>query len=168
MSWEWVGPVATAAVGLGGIGATLRATTKQLTNARVIATEDRQQQRLENAYVKLLDFAERIGFWAQSSYPLYDTNPGRPLAPLPPLSEQAEVQALVRAFGSADLIERMDAWAKVTQEMGYAEQLIHIEVADGGKEITGRRQFIELRPQEFELRRTMAEAVGAELGQRSK
>ncbi|MEC4840903.1 hypothetical protein R2360_15690 [Mycobacteroides chelonae] len=166
MSWEWVGSVATGVVGLGGIGATLRAGTKQLTNARLIATEERQQQRLENAYVKLLDFAERIGFWAQTSYPLYDTNPGGPLAPLPPLAEQAQVQALVRAFGSTAVIEIMDAWAKVTQDMLFAEQTIKIEAAEGNKEITGRREFMALRPKEFELRRKIADQVAAELGQR--
>lgn len=167
MAWEWIGPVATGVVGLAGIGATLRAGTKQLTNARMIAVEERQQQRLENAYVKLLDFAERIGFWAQSSYPLYDTNPDAPRAPLPELTEQAEVQALVRAFGSAEMIERMDAWAKLTEEMAFAEREIMLEKRDGN-EIAGRMKFIQLRPQEFELRRKMADGVAAELGHRTK
>lgn len=143
-----------------------RLATEKLNNDRQVSTEERQQARLENAYIKLLEFAEKIGFWAQSSYPLYDTNPAAPPAPLPNLAEQAEVQALVRAFGSADLIQRMDEWAKVTEKLAFAEREILRQKANGGHDISGRREFIELRPQEFELRRRMADAVAADLGHR--
>jgi hypothetical protein len=69
MAWEWVAPVATATAGVvaGGIGIFFTwLTGKQARDdARAAARETREQHRLENAYVDLLDMAERAGQWVQ-------------------------------------------------------------------------------------------------------
>jgi hypothetical protein len=72
MAWEWVGPVSTATVGVAGIVGTWL-TGKQgredakkisdatLANARLLATEARKQQRIESAYLELLETTGWIG-----------------------------------------------------------------------------------------------------------
>ena len=74
-----------------------------------MAREARTQERLANAYVDLLDMAERTGQWAQSVRPMMDTIPPQPVPPLPELSEQARVEALVGAFGSNEVRRLMEA-----------------------------------------------------------
>ena len=72
MAWEWVSPVATASVGMAGILGTWLTgkqgrddakaiASQKLGHERLLAKEDRHQQRLEKAYVNLLDMMERAG-----------------------------------------------------------------------------------------------------------
>ena len=83
MAWEWVPHVATATVGVAGIVGTWLTANRGLAHERRLATEARQQQRLENAYVGLLDVAERVGHWAQLAWPVLDSDPPRPVPPRP-------------------------------------------------------------------------------------
>ena len=90
MAWEWVSPVAAATTGVLGIFFTWLTgkqgrshaetiTRDQLAQERLLANEAREQQRLENAYVELLDLAERVGQYVQMVFPMWDTTPPRGL-----------------------------------------------------------------------------------------
>jgi hypothetical protein len=58
-------------------------------DAGATAKEARVQQRLENAYIELLDMTERAGQWVQTVYPMINTMPPQSDPPLPTLAEQA-------------------------------------------------------------------------------
>ena len=72
-------PVATAttatAVGVAGMFFTWLTGKEARDDARATAREAREQQRLENAYIELLDVAERTGQWVRMVCPVWDTNP---------------------------------------------------------------------------------------------
>jgi len=185
MAWEWVSPVATASAGVvaGGIGVYFTwltgkqgrdhaetITRDQLAHERLLTREARVQQRLENAYVDLLRMAERAGQWAQMSYPIV----GRPPElPLPSLVEQANTTALVRAFGSAEVLKRLETWRTVVQQMTTTAELIELEdmgkpVVQEGERSPRARFALDLRPQERETREALAARVAVELGHRTE
>jgi hypothetical protein len=180
MTWEWVGPVATATVGAAGIFGTWltgkqagdRAadiSRKTLTQQRLLSSEARKQQRLEDAYVELLDMAERAGQWAQMVLPMIDTNPPQPVpAELPSLEEQAHTVALVQAFGSHEVLEWMKTWRAVVKKIITTVELIKWEEADPATrqragEPIARVALDELRPQELGRREALAKQVAFEL-----
>jgi hypothetical protein len=188
MAWEWVGPVAAATSGVvvGAVGMVITwLTSKQgrdtseeisrntLEQERVLASEARKQQRLEDAYVELLDMAEMVGTWAQMAYPsvAYTTAP-QPDPPLPSLEEQAHTNALVKAFGSDAVRQHMANWRSVVDKMITTAR--SIKWRESGQSVpqenepNWRRVFDEeLRPQEREERESLANQVAHELGCRS-
>ncbi len=185
MAWEWVSPVATASAGVvaGGIGVYFTWLTgkggrehaeaiarDQLSHERLLAEEARKQQRLESAYVSLLGMAERSGQWAQMAFPIVGTTP-REVA-LPSLVEQANTRALVRAFGSAEVLKRLETWITVVQQMTNTAELIEQEdmgrqVVQEGERAPRARFALDLRPQERETREAIANQVAVELGHRT-
>lgn len=60
MAWEWVGPVATASVGLAGIGATLWTQKRGRQNTLDVAAQGRVQDRKRAAYERLLTQAIHV------------------------------------------------------------------------------------------------------------
>lgn len=81
MAWEWVAPVAgsmaTVIVGVAGIVATYKAGNRQQATALAVAVagqqadaqvatapEERQQRRLEEAYLEMLSVVTNIRYWA--------------------------------------------------------------------------------------------------------
>ena len=170
MAWEWVAPVATAttatAVGVAGMFFTWLTGKEARDDARATAREAREQQRLENAYIELLDVAERTGQWVRMVCPVWDTNPPQPVpAELPSLPEQAHTEALVNAFGSAEVRERMKTWRDVALEVISTVTQIRWEEADPtGAEESPRRTLEHLRGQERVAREALANQVAVELG----
>jgi hypothetical protein len=172
MAWEWVAPVATAttAIAIGGAGIVFTwLTGKQARDhARAIAKEARVEQRLESAYIELLEIAERAGQWAEMAYPVTGTNP---VPPLPSLAEQAHSVALLNAVGSPEMLERFEAWLHVVQEMTATAGLIDLE--DAGREVREpgdphpRNVFYDLKPKEANRRRVLQDQVAGELGHRT-
>jgi hypothetical protein len=171
-------------VALAGIGSTaLVAISAQVTSAltsrgdrkheRLLAKEAREQQRLENAYVDLLDMAEQAGQWGQMVYPLMDTNPPKPVPiELPSLEEQVRTVALVRAFGSDEVLERMETWLDVVMKMITTVELIKWEEAEpatrqSDDEPIARVTLGELRTEERTTREALANQVAVELGHRT-
>jgi hypothetical protein len=167
MAWEWVGPVATATAGVAGMFFTWLTGKQSRDDARAIAKETRDQQRLENAYIELLDVAERVGHWAQMAFPIMDTNPPKPVPELPDLAQQARAEALIRAFGSDAVLGQMEAWRSVAQQMIVTGELIAMRGVDASVNLTARQKFaVELRPEERRARAALGEQVAIELGQR--
>ncbi len=171
MAWEWVAPVATGAtasiVGGAGIVFTWLTGKQARDDARASTREARVQQRLENTYVDLLDMAEQIGVWAQMVCPVGDTIPPRPVPPMPSVPEQAHTEALVKAFGSAQVRERMEAWRDVVKEMFVTLQLIRWVEADPSRhrdvDENPRLKLEDLRRDERMNREALADQVAREL-----
>jgi hypothetical protein len=170
MAWEWVGPVATATVAVPGIFFTWLTGKQGRDDARAIAKEAREQQRLENAYVDLLDMAERVGQWVRMVYPMIDTNPPQPIpAELPSLAEQAHTEALVNTFGSDEVRKRMKDWRDVVLEVISTVQQIKWEEEQPARysEESPRRTLEQLRAQERVAREALANQVAVELQHRT-
>jgi len=179
MPWEWVGPVATAAVGIAGIfgtwlnGKQARDDAKQLagqvlTHERTLAEDARKQQRLESAYIELLEMAERASQWAHIAYPLMDTNPPAPVPDLPSLDSQSHVEALVGAYGSDEALSLLKVWRDIIHQMLTCDRLIKMGLEherEAGEE-NPRLTFMNLRAKEREAREALRKRVSVELGHR--
>lgn len=171
MACEWIAPVATgitaAIVGGAGMFFTWLTGKQSRDAARADAKEAREQQRLENAYVDLLDMAERAGQWALMVLPVVDTNPPQPDPDLPSINERAHTEALVKAFGSAEVRERMEVWRDVVKEMIATVGLIRWIEADTtahrGIQENPRGKLEGLRRQEREAREALGNQVAVEL-----
>jgi hypothetical protein len=184
MAWEWVGPTAAAAVGVVGItftwlsGKQGRDHAEQMArigndHVAAMAREERTQQRLADAYVALLEMAERVGQWAQAVRPMVDTAREQPVPPLPDLAEQATVEARVGAFGSIPVCERLDVWRSIVHDIIGKDSLIRLQEADAeqGRPATDvgqpRLEIHNARPKEREAREALAYQIAVELGHRS-
>jgi hypothetical protein len=64
MGWDWLGTASTAVVGLAGIYGTSRATTRQIEGERQRARDERNETRLEAAYLELLAKVSQAVDWA--------------------------------------------------------------------------------------------------------
>lgn len=177
MAWEWVGTVATGAVGVAGIVGTwltgkqsrdqaLATLQQQLGHDRLQAREAREQERLESAYLELLKMAARVGVWAEMIYPVMQSGKP-PETPLPSLEIQADAAALVAAFGTPEVEEKLEAWRSVVKEMIAQAGLVPwqdkrpADVPPG--ERIARAKIHELRPDEKRTRDELGAQVRAEL-----
>jgi hypothetical protein len=183
MAWEWVAPVATAtasiAVGVGGVFFTWltgwqgreQAETvlgQQLAHERLLAREARDQERLENAYVDLLEMAETAGQWVQLVLPMLDTHPPQPDPPLPSLEIQGHTQAVVKAFGTREVRELVENWEIIVRK-AISTVAVARMTASVPKDAAQARLTLErdLRSQEREARQAVAEQISAELRPRT-
>jgi hypothetical protein len=170
---DW-GNTATVAVGVGGVCFTWLTARQgrehaetvlglQLNHERLLASEARDQQRLETAYVDLLEMAEAAGQWVQLVLPMLDTNPPRPDPPLPSLEAQGHIQAVVRAFGSPKVLERRESWEAVVRKTISTVTVARMK--DVPREAFKARRALdeELRSEERSARRALAEQISAEL-----
>jgi hypothetical protein len=92
---------------------------------------------------------------------------------LPSLEEQAHTVALVQAFGSDEVLERMETWRAVVRKIITPVELIKWEEADPATrqrdgEPIARVALDELRPQERTTREALANQVAVELGHRAE
>jgi len=96
--------------------------------------------------------------------PMVDTDPPQPDLPLPTLGVQAHTEAVVRAFGSPQLRERMESWETIVRKAISTVRVGHM-MASLPREATQARLTLErdLRPQERSARQALAEQVSAEL-----
>jgi hypothetical protein len=169
MAWEWIG---TSVVGVAGIWGTWLTGKQARDDARATAREAREQQRLGNAYVELLETSEQAGQWAQTVLPMRDSIPPQPVPDLPSIEVQAHTEALVKAFGSAEVRELMEVWRSIVKEAIAIVGLILWVEEDverhRGIPQSPRIKLDELRRQEREARKALGDQVAIELGQRRK
>lgn len=109
MTWDWVG---TLVVGVAGIIATYMAGARQQKTALAVvrqqidaqvavAREERQQKRLEEAYLELLSALRLVHYWVFTVYPPMTNKPeGYTMQPLPELPDSAQKEALWTAYWS--------------------------------------------------------------------
>lgn len=97
------------------------------------------------------------------------------MPPLPDLAEQAKVEALVGAFGSDAVRERMKAWRGVVLDMIRKDYVLRLDEAEtkrgsgpSGVDNAELWRFIhEARPKEQETRELLTHEIAVELGHRS-
>jgi hypothetical protein len=174
MTWEWIG---TSVVGVAGIWGTwftgkqsrdqaLATLRQQLGHDRLQAREAREQERLESAYLELLKMVHRAGQWAEMVYPVFQSGPP-PDIRLPSLDIQADAAALVAAFGTPEVEEKLEAWRSVLRQMITQAGLVPrqderpADVPPG--ELIARAKIHELRPEEKKRRDALAAQVRSEL-----
>lgn len=180
VTYEWVGPVCVGVVGALGVGSTFwtgkqgRDHVERIENRRFIhdelmAHEARDQERLSEAYVKLLMMVEASGTWAQTVKPMIDTEPPGWVPPLPELQTQHEAESLMNAYGSDEVVALFDDWRSTVFDVIKNVQLIDMEKAEraqGGHGIDfGQpyRALLDLRPVERGRRAALVNQVKAEL-----
>jgi hypothetical protein len=83
-------------------------------NAERLAAQDRRQNRLERAYVALLEVLERSSFWAATAIPLLGTDA---MPQMPSADQQAKAHALVRAHGSDEINRLLRAYIEVLNRL---------------------------------------------------
>jgi len=160
-------------VGLAGLVVAALAGRLDRVSSRKMVREERHQQRLADAYVALLEVAEKIGNWAALVRPALDSMPPRDPPPLPDVDIQIRVTALVNAYGSDDVKTRLKEWRDTVSAIRNADLKIarRLEYAQRGDatgpiaDYLGPWNALEdtLRPAETEARRLITEQVAAEL-----
>ena len=108
VSWEWI---AAPVVGLAGIIATYLTGGRQQQTALIVANqqtsvqvatarEERQQRRLEGAYLELLTAMTHMHYWVFTVYPPLTTTPEQyTMPPMPELPDSARKEGLWTASG---------------------------------------------------------------------
>jgi hypothetical protein len=109
--------IAGGAVGLAGILVAGVGGWRDRALSRNLAETARKQQRLAEAYVELIELAEKIGYWASRLRPVVtvdlDYQPPEP----PSLDEQTRVCAKVLAYGSKDVKAKWKSWQECVKEI---------------------------------------------------
>ena len=160
-----------AVVALAGIGATLLAGKLERGHCERMARDARQQERLAEAYVRVLVLAEHVGHWAQMVEPVWDFDPPQPVRSLPELVEQAEAEAVVSAYGSDEVLKAFEAWRDIVRTMIFTVGLISREQADGrghpspSGSVSGSPYLTlhNLRPDERDARKALSCQIRSEL-----
>lgn len=165
--------ITTGVVGLAGLGATVWTSKRAREHAEKLATGQRQQERLQDAYLALLQAMRRSGLWAQNVKPTLDTDPPRPVPDPADDDDWSRVLALLDAYGSPEVRELHAKWLSVINEVGRAAwdiefRRVHKEQLP--RRLDGETQFDvyerldkELRPAEREARQAVADQVAVEL-----
>jgi hypothetical protein len=136
MALEWVAPAvtgaATAIVGVAGILATYKAGARQQQTALAVAQqqadaqvavarEERQQRRLEEAYLELLSALTKIHYWVFTVYPFMTrTIEEYTMPPLPELPDSERKEAMWTAYWSPRVEQLMKEWESTVRQLQNA------------------------------------------------
>ncbi|MBO4140164.1 hypothetical protein J5U46_08420 [Micromonospora tulbaghiae] len=156
MAWDWVVPVATsgfgALVGISGIVASFKTSERSRQHAENLAEErhwhelelakqksehdlrlareQRRQERQAVAYVEILKEVQRVSFWANASHP--DGAMEKDDAPKHlHLVTDSAADALLRTYGSDEVIGLFDTWRTRVQEIAKSFHLLTIDLNAG-------------------------------------
>jgi hypothetical protein len=149
MAWEWVAPVAgsaaTAIVGVAGIVATYwaggrqqetaLAVARQQANLQVaVAREERQQRRLEEAYLELLSAVAMIHYWVFTVYPIITHKPeDYTMPPVPEMPDYGQKEAMWTAYWSPRVEQLVKEWEAAVRELQNAGIALNIAHSTGKK-----------------------------------
>jgi hypothetical protein len=165
-----IGAVSTATVAIFGYRHARSMATDRHNQDRDQSLDERRQQRLSLAYVEVLQLVREIEYWCMSVAPWIDTNPPRPVPDLPPVKEQARVDALIDAFASEEVRALWTPWREIVGKISGAVMMIdqNRQYRDGGDYAIEASRSLEdtLRPAEQRAREALAERIGVELGHR--
>jgi hypothetical protein len=175
VAWEWVAPVAGAvtgvAVGLAGIIATYKAGNRQQATALAVvrqqsdaqvavAREERQQRRLEEAYLEMLAALTGIHYWLFTVYPMITQTPEQfTMPPLPELTDSARKEALWTAYWSARVEQLMKDWEAAVRKLQGTG--IHIAIGLSAEQ-KGRESGIDVPALLLELEEQKREVIDAD------
>jgi hypothetical protein len=153
MDWAWLPGTVVGVLGVVG-GAWIAVRGREHDQRMAKARFEHEQrsaharwlrERQGDAYVQLLDMAERVGQWAAFVQPMTYVE-GHPRPELPGLAEQAQVTAQVRAFGTPTIRKRMAAWHAAVRAMIDTDLAIRLAEGSGDGVDDRRRLALELRP----------------------
>ena len=146
MTWEWVAPlagsVATVAVGVTGIVATYKAGSRQQETALkvaqqqadsqvAVAREERQQRRLEEAYLEMLAALTAVSYWVFTVYPVFTSTPEEfTMPPMPKLPDAERKEALWSAYWSPQVERLMKEWESAVRQLQQTGMTIGIGRSD--------------------------------------
>ncbi|MEU8026999.1 hypothetical protein AB0B88_32875 [Micromonospora haikouensis] len=167
MAWDWVVPVTAsgfgALVGISGIVASFKTSERSRQHAENLATErhrheqelakrksehdlrlareQRRQERQALAYVEILKEVHRVSFWANASHPKGALDKDDAPKHLHLVTDPT-VDALLRAYGSSEVIGLFDIWCTRVQDIAKSFGLLTIDLGadpvsrrlDGGQE----------------------------------
>lgn len=185
MAVEWLGTAVAGMVGVAGITFTWltgkqardhaeRLGERTFEQQRQLAQDARTQERIGDAYLRLLVMVEQTGAWAQVVKPIMDTLPPQPVPELPDIADQIEVEAAVNAYASAEVRDSVHAWRDVVMNMVTKVRLVDFEreaiERDEHRQVdfgSPHRELTDLRPKEAQMRARLVDRVAAELGHRS-
>lgn len=163
MAWEWVAPVtgsvATVAVGVAGIVATYKAGSRQQETALLVAQqqadaqvavarEERQQRRLEEAYLEMLAALRLVHYWVFTVYPVITSGDKFTMPPLPELEDHKRKEALWSAYWSPKVERLMGEWETAVRELQQLGATIGIARST---EASGQQTGIDLTAAFLEL-----------------
>jgi hypothetical protein len=152
MAWEWVTPVVagvvTAIATVAGIVATYKSGNRQQQTALAVAQqqadsqvavarEERQQRRLEEAYLGMLAALTSIYYWTQTVYPLMtNTAEQFTMPPLPELPDSGKKEALWTAYWSPRVEQLMSEWQTAVRALQHAGLVVGMarSVEESGRE----------------------------------
>jgi hypothetical protein len=158
VAWEWLAPAAAVAGAAVGGGTTWLVARGTWRHSERMAVDARKHKRLEEAYVELLQMAERAGHWADRLYPVMETDPPQPLPELPSPDEQVRVRPLVSAYGSAEVKQLFDEFIECIQKMLDAQRVIVVAQGHKAASMEGEHRLkivSELRPAQQKKRREL-------------
>lgn len=118
----------TALLGMTGIIATAVTSSKGRAAAKELADTARVQQRLADAYIDLLKYAEAVGRWAQLVRPASDTSPPRMPPDLPDLDVEHTVRAKVFGYASAEVRTLYEKWMSAVVDIRKADTLVGLRL----------------------------------------
>ena len=159
---DWVSPVVSGVVGLGGLAVGWRLST----GARTHEVAKWHRERRADAYVELLEVAEDIGHVVAVAFPMVETNPPRPEPELPSGVRQGRARARIAAFGSREVKAAADIWLEAASSaLSTAEEVAFFRRAANAseREIRARQRLEDARAAEQAARGALDEAINADL-----
>lgn len=117
----WVAPVCTAVVGVVAVVAAWLTARGARKHAEKMVRETREA----DAYRVAITMAERVGYWVQTSRPLWETEGYKP-TPLPSTDDQAAGKAGLMAFGNQDVIDAWNNWSEIVAEMYRIDRVLSL------------------------------------------
>ncbi|MEU4284852.1 hypothetical protein [Nocardiopsis dassonvillei] len=179
MAWEWVAPVATSIVALGGIASAFFSNKENQKTTRLVSEEqikadfnktkeERRQRRLEEAYIHLVTILAERTPWVDKVYPIFTNTPEE--YTMPPLEEPEDFlkkEAYITAYWSPEVRDLVQDWNKCLREVRHAG----FEVGDfkeygresGVKLSEARKKLDEAKNKTWEADRRIRERVRDEL-----
>ncbi|MEU8409523.1 MULTISPECIES: hypothetical protein [Micromonospora] len=197
MAWDWVVPVAAsgfgALVGVSGIVASFKTSEKSRQHAENLAKErhrhelelakqksehdlrlareQRRQERQSVAYAEILKEVQRVSFWANASHPKEALDKDDAPKHLHLVTDPA-ADALLRTYGSNEVIDLFDTWRTSVQDILKSFHLLKIDLnADPvSRQLNGKqtsqewsRLYNELVPAENAAKDTLTKRIQQEL-----
>jgi hypothetical protein len=96
---------------------------RKYAHERDMAAEARRHERLEQAYMELLNYLSRHWDWARSVRPFW----GQPPTPEPlPREERWRIEALVTAYGSEEVRRLLKDWGERAAKIENADTTIRM------------------------------------------
>jgi hypothetical protein len=168
MAWEWLAPAAAIAGTLAGGGITGLVARGTRKHTEKMARQERQQKRLQEAYLETLTIINKAGLWASQVRP--PTGKSVNEAILPSRDEELRALVLMQMYGSPAVYELFLDHVTAVNRIRKADLMIGRRLSSDGAHLKPDYQEIwddledNLRPAELTKREALVKRINAELG----